>query len=629
MLGRIEADVLLKSGDKEAGFLAAQRFANTQPNNSAIQAWFSSIAKNLDKSTEAEAALRLALKINQGEPQYWLQLVGFYLGQGDNEAIENTFREAHLALDAEHLSLLTAKSYELGGRWRDAEHLYLSVYDKKLEEVGVARKLASFYLLWGRDDATNRKKAATHINRILKAANEGRVAKDQGDVVWARRKAAQLLSASNRYQDALRAQKLLKQGSSEGQLSSSDRLLAANIYSQQRDPASQIQAIDLLSELLAERQLDKNGELQLARLLHKVGQWDRCETQMLDMLSRYGADAKIWTVYVNMLIDRGEYNQAAQRLSRLEELQPIDASFIQLKARLAASQEDKGLLRKALQALLPRDLRKPTEAQLGAVLSVAKLSAQLDDQEFAEQLYRLYAKQVPEKKSRLVNYLAIYGNGKEALDEIKRLGGKRTDNDLQTALNILRRRKEFGEKFDDDVLLMLRSAVREDPESAQRQLLLAEALEVVEDFDQSSVAYQQLLQKEDIPDTVRASAMNNLAFLYALKGQRLDEAEQLVGQSIEVFGPISAILDTRAIVRITQERYDSAVQDMKLAVMVNPSAAKYFHLTQAQLLAGNSQAALAAWDKAIQQGLLEKDSLHPLEKEVLKKITNQIEGLRS
>ncbi len=629
LLGRIESDVLLKAGEEEAGFLAAQRFASTQPSNPAVQSWFSSIAQNLNKSTEAEVALRVAIETDPYEPRYWLQLVGFHIQQRDNQAVESTLREAHLALDAEYLPLLTAKSHELGGRWQDAERLYLSAYGKRLEEVTIARKMAAFYLLWVRSDETNRKKAAPYINRILKAANEGRVAKDQKDVVWARQQAARLLAKSNRYQDILQAQNLLKQGSLEGQVSSGDRLIAAEMYRTQRDPASKIQAIDLMFELLAEHRLDKNGELQLASLLYQVGQWERSEKQLLDMLSRYGADPKIWAAYIDMLIDRGEYEQAEQRLSRLEELKAKGVSLLPLKAKLAASQGNEELLRKALQAMLPRDLRKPGKRELAAVLTVARLSAQLDDQELAEQLYRFYAKRVPQQKNQLVNYLATHGNGEEALNEIKRLGERRTDGDLRVALNILQRRKEFGDKFDDDVLLLVRSAVREDPESAQRQLLLAEALESTEKFDQSVTAYQQLLQKEDIPDQPRASAMNNLAFLYALEGQRLNEAEQLVDQAMEIFGPLSAALDTRAIVRMAQERYDLAVQDMELAVMVNPSAAKYFHLAQAQLLAGSSQKALVAWDKAVGHGLLEQNSLHPLEKGLLEKLSGQIEGLRA
>ncbi len=629
LLGRIESDVLLKAGEKEAGFLAAQRFASTQPKNSAVQSWFSKIAQNSDKSTEAEASLRTALEKDPHEPRYWLQLIGFHVQQRDNEAVESVLREAHLALNAEYLPLLTAKAYELRGRWQDAERLYLSAYEQRFEEVNIARKMATFYLLWVRKEEANRKKAAPYINRILKAANEGRVAKDQEDVVWARQTAARILSKSKRYQDILRAQKLLRQGNPGGQLSSGDRLIATEIYRTQRDPASKVQAIDLMFELLAEHKLDKNRELQLAHLLHQVGQQERSEKQILDMLSRYGADPNIWAAHVDMLIDRGEYDRAAKRLSRLEELKAKGISLLPLKAKLASNQGNQELLRKTFLTMLPRDLHKPDEKQLATVLAVANLAAQLDDQELAEQLYRLYVKRVPEQKSRLVNYLAIYGNGEEALNEIKRLRGKRTDDDLRMALHILQRRKEFGDKFDEDVLLLIRSAVREDPESAQRQLMLAEALEITEKFDQSVEAYQQLLQKEDLPDRPRASAMNNLAFLYALKGQRLDEAEQLVDQAIEIFGPISAALDTRAIVRIAQKRYDSAVEDMELAVMVGPTDAKYFHLAQAQLLAGKPQAALAAWDKAVDQGLLEQNSLHPLEKGVLEKLSSQIEELRA
>jgi tetratricopeptide (TPR) repeat protein len=131
----------------------------------------------------------------------------------------------------------------------------------------------------------------------------------------------------------------------------------------------------------------------------------------------------------------------------------------------------------------------------------------------------------------------------------------------------------------------------------------AEMWEIQQKYDESRAAYEKLLTRDDVPAVMRAAANNNLAYLLALSGQDPDRALEAVNQAIEVIGPISDILDTRALVYLARGENDKAVEDMQLSIKVGPTPSKYFHLVWALLAAGKDDAARDAWKKAQEAGL--------------------------
>ena len=166
---------------------------------------------------------------------------------------------------------------------------------------------------------------------------------------------------------------------------------------------------------------------------------------------------------------------------------------------------------------------------------------------------------------------------------------------------------------------MVRAALRDDPESARRLVFEAEMLEVQDKFDESIAAYNKLLARDDMPRLVRATALNNLAFILALKSDKPEDLElalKSVNEAIEILGPISDILDTRALVYVANGDFQRAAEDMRLSVMVTPTPSKYYHLALAELGAGNESGAKAAWQRAQADGIgpekvseLERDQL--------------------
>ncbi len=629
LLGQLAANILFKTGENEAAIKEAKKELARNEDKPTTHIWFANIAKQLDENELAEKSLLRAVELAPKEPQYWTQLVSLYLETKQQEKIEKTLREAQLQLDSEYLPLLTAKYYELRSAWREAEDIYLSAFANRFDEIPIARRMGEFYLLWSGRDPTNRQKAAPFLNRILRAAYDEKIPGDSNNAIWAREQVARLLAASGDYQQTQKAIQLLSVARKDGRPIRSEELLTAKILAARNEPESTLKAIELLTKIKQEQPLGLENALELASLFNKAGKWTPCESQMIDMLQQHGSSPQVWATYVSLLIDHGEFDKAEQRLNRLEEIAPESSTTTKLQARLAAGQGDLSEVRKLLQTMIPPRLQLADEEQLKDIRSVAQFAAEIGDQQMAEQLYSFYVKRHPEQVLVYVRYMADHGDPGKAIELMQRLFDQKKTEILNVAVQMLqRRRTEIGDQYDDDIARFASAALRDDPESVRLQLLRAQFLETTGQYEQSIKAYEEVLAHDDASKILRAMAMNNVSFIWALHGTRLDEAISHINQAAEILGPIDDILDTRAVVEIARKEYQAAIKHMLLSLSVNPTPIKYFHLAQAQLLAGNSSEAIKAWDKATEMGL-SPESVIKLEQKGYQTLVRQIDQLRS
>ena len=108
-------------------------------------------------------------------------------------------------------------------------------------------------------------------------------------------------------------------------------------------------------------------------------------------------------------------------------------------------------------------------------------------------------------------------------------------------------------------------------------------------------------------------ALNNLAWLLSYQSQAYIDAQKLIDQAVALYGPLPGLLDTRGMIYLRRGQTDQALQDLKEAVEEAPAAAIYFHLAQAQLAAGNTEAAKKAFLEAEAKNLDPVTDLHVLE----------------
>jgi tetratricopeptide (TPR) repeat protein len=276
------------------------------------------------------------------------------------------------------------------------------------------------------------------------------------------------------------------------------------------------------------------------------------------------------------------------------------------------------------------NLNRLDEKQLQFIRNLVLLAESVEDHQYALQMMQEFARRVPGNELDLARFTLLYGDIDQGLTMLQGLFEARMDEVLTVMLEAFRqRRSEAKEKFDAEITRMVRQALRDDPESARRLVFEAEMLEVQEKFDESIAAYNKLLARDDIPRMVRATGLNNLAFILALKSKRPEDMElalRSTNEAIEILGPLSDILDTRALVYMASNHYPDAVADMRLAVMVAPTPSKYFHLAQAELGAGNEAGAKAAWARAKTDGI-GPTKVSQLEREALEELSKKMDSL--
>jgi len=610
LLGKVSAEVLLNTGKTEEAYEAALAVVEQAPESAATSKWFATLATQAGKVDEAADAWQKTIKLNPAEPDSWSQLIAVYAKQRDGVQLQRVLREAPLALDAEFIPLLTAKAYEIQGRWQNAENIYLTAYGDQITEIPRARRMADFYLIWRAANPANAEKASIYINHILRASYEGDVpAAYMPHVVWARRQAARLLAGTSDYKKCQKALRLLDLGKVDGKLPIEDQILRGEILASLKDPASQTQAIQIFANLRRNRQLNKKGTLLLAKLYHAVGDWEKSENLLLDALATYAADPEVRMTYVSLLIEHGEYTMAQSRLNRSKNSAENKDTYLRLQARLSFKKGDLAGASKALEELLPKNIEGSLDpTQLAALRGIAILATEYKNLDLAEKLYNRYVKAIPAAAFELTQFHALHGNTDLALEQMRQILPRHADTIVSLASHMLRtRRAEFGDKLDEDVNRLIAIALRDDPDSAHRMLNKAEVLEIQQNYDESIAAYDKLLQRDDVPERVRAAASNNLAFILALKELRLDEAESLVNLSMEYFGPQGSLLDTRGVVRIAKKQYDLAVEDLRLAITIDKLPLTLYHLAKALHLAGDKEAAQEHWQEAQKLGLKKED----------------------
>jgi Tfp pilus assembly protein PilF len=119
-----------------------------------------------------------------------------------------------------------------------------------------------------------------------------------------------------------------------------------------------------------------------------------------------------------------------------------------------------------------------------------------------------------------------------------------------------------------------------------------------------------------------AMALNNLAYLLALKGGQKAEAWQKVQQAHEILGPRPSLLDTRGVVLMALGEGGRAVKDLGEAAAESSSGLVYFHLAQAHRMAGDRLAAATALRQAEALGLTAA-GVHPLERTAYEQLTRE------
>ena len=155
------------------------------------------------------------------------------------------------------------------------------------------------------------------------------------------------------------------------------------------------------------------------------------------------------------------------------------------------------------------------------------------------------------------------------------------------------------------------------------QLEYAELLDLEGRYAELEEFYEKLLKTAEMTEVQRALVLNNLAYLLAVQN-RAGDSRKYIDEAVQILGPQSDLLDTRALVHLAHGEMKQAVDDLNLSVVDQPTGTKYFHLARAYQMSSNPQSAQDAFKKAIDNYALKVDDLPRLEQGAFRQLSEQL-----
>jgi tetratricopeptide (TPR) repeat protein len=559
---------------------------------------------------DAENDFRKARDLASSEPTTWLTLVQFLVAiKRPDEALAEADQAQKLLSGPKGL-LALARINSLVGRGDRAAELYRSSVAAGGDDPDVLGNAAIHYLTSGRQ-----KEADDLLRRLSQSS-------DRKWSAQARYLRAVMVAGRGNPETLKEALALIEsKGANPAELSAAEKIQQkrshAQILALQPFKIKRREAAQILDGLIDQQLATPADHLLAAQLYDSVDDLAKARARYLALLTMPGGNSPaILASAGRFLVRHGDLDGAAMALSGLEKSRPQQPTTVkELRARMLHAQN------RTSEAV---DLLKEVAAMDGtdrsAVAGVLEEIGQFPEAEAQlRELVRLSRR--PDDRLKLASYLVRRKRCPEALYECDRAWANcppvavaeicltalaEMPPDPSAIGRVADRLEALSKSGDDLALLGALAAVR----NFQGR------------FDDAEAIYRVILKK----DSGQVTALNNLAWLLALKGGHADEAVALADRAAQLTGPNPDLLDTRAVAYLALNRpatADLAVKCLEQVIYESPSPTAYFHLAQAQLQAGKRKEAIEAWRKA-NVPPLNPENLHPLERTAFERIVEAL-----
>ena len=302
------------------------------------------------------------------------------------------------------------------------------------------------------------------------------------------------------------------------------------------------------------------------------------------------------------------------------------------RAKLGKQQEVRADLLKRIPPI--QNVKELDQAQAQSYAMFANMFVELGDLDSAEKIYSDLAARNPVYVYDLARFLGEHRDPDQCFAKLNEIySPDRIPELLSVAMTVVRdRRDKVGDKFDAQIQGWLDTGAPRKPgfdcaaHRASRFVRLAEKVRrfrrrLSQDADPQRVGRHSAGRRAQQPGLPAGPR-------YLRQGTGSDDPLKLIQEATDIMGPNSDILDTRAVVLISQKQYEPAIQALELSVTDTPTASKYYHKAVAHLGAGENRAAVEAWQKAEELGL-GRDSLNRMEYEQFDEMKKKIDKIRN
>jgi tetratricopeptide (TPR) repeat protein len=608
---RIAATIDLMLNREKEALVTAQQAAESEQGKSdySTQLWYGNVMLRAGKFDEALKAITLARDLADNVPDTWLALINYYVSTKDLDKAKEVIAQAESKLPADRKDRTLALAYELVKDYPKAGPYYEAALKQSPNDLNLLRQVAAYYGQVGDPE-----KLVKTLSTMLTIAGD---AGSQGEAHgrWARRSLSQILASTRSPTEVRKALSFLNETLPRFKHDLDDQSLKANLLGILADEESLKEATTLLNDVVAQDPSRSTDQLTLAKLLNRTGDWVSAKGTMLTVSKQRPDDPQVMLMFAEMLMQHEELAEADELIKKYEATgAPRTPVFVALNARrLALQDQPEQAIAMAKSVLAPplAPNQIPLIKNVAAMLEdfASKASNPEPYYEAAGGLYRDYVKEVPDDSLVLAKFLGEHGDFNEGLNICEEsLKKGNPEPALRTALQIIRLRPaEFNDEQKQRVQGWFDTAVKNAPEDVLLGVLLADFYDLQSRFGDSEKIYQDLLKNKNLNGALRATVLNNLAYLLSMQDKKGEEAWPMIEEAIQLVGPVSELLDTRGMVQIARGNLPQAVQDMKRALGSTPTPVKLYHLAYTLRASGDKDAASAAFKQAVELGLKSAD----------------------
>jgi len=521
-------------------------------------------------------------------------------------------RDAENQLSEDQATLVLAQCYALLGAYPQAESYYLKALRTGPATPALIRTVAAFYLASRQPD-----KAAPLLKSVVDSAGKLR-REDQPYAVWARRELAMLLAQSPSKPKFDAAIRLIDGNTTAEGAAPQDALLKARMYASRRDPQSLRRAEKLFDA--NKNFMGYDDKLALAQVYASTNQWEKGRRILVELNVDQPNDIRVHIAMAEWLLKRSDLEAAQSWIRKLERVEKDSPQAVHLNAWLAMRRMRASEAEDLVRAWLPKEI---TKENAGRLIQGARILEQVKNYAAAEKFLRSNDS-LPGVKGELTQYLARRGKAAECLELLKeQLSDQNLEAACEVATQALREQKNEGKGIpaaQRDLVLTWFADCRGRPQHTMA-LKLQEALlyDLLGRNKDAERIYREVLGLRDLPDLVRATTANNLAYLLTASGGDVAEAQKLIDFATAQLGASPEIQDSAAMVALARGNADEAVKLLTDAIEFGGSGEMYFHLALAYQKQGDRGKA-GQWLRRAREEGLRKDALSQADSDRLAKL---------
>ena len=559
-------------------------------------------AKRLE---EADAAFRRAIKLEPDNPEFWGGLYNLYIENDQREAAEKVLRSAESRLSEANAPMFLGTAYRKLGDWEKSEANYNAAVTAQPENLKILNAMAEMFIT-----SNQAEKALSTLERMVALEDKANGIDQKNRVRWARRRMASITVSSGTYENYERALGLLRANQGDAQtMAPQDLILLGQFAVRRSDMLSRQQAIDIMETTRQRRSLSNQERFQLAALYESVGRWSDCKSLMESLLVSADDSEALLDPWLNWLIEHDDLDKAATWLRKAS---PGSPAAMRAKAHVDVS---RGRAKQAVDAVMkvvPKEYSPQTALQFLGVARMAEELAVRDERiyKLSDSLWTKFAKADPANLIPYSQYLARRNDSAKLVQALKVCDQVRKSGQpvpaIQVATAVLRNdlcpeRTKYGEV----VRAWSDSAVEENPDASVLYVVRSELEDVLGDPEASEEWLRKFIELGRGTVQERGIVANNLAYKLALAGKG-EEAMTLAESSMKLLGPQDALKDTFGMAYLAAGDHARAIQEFESAISVSPSPSKYYHLAVSKWRSGDRDGAAAAFETALELGVMEE-----------------------